>query len=41
MKDPMQNAIMWKRRFEELKRKVEKRDGEMEEFKERILGLVL
>ncbi|KAI9657120.1 MAG: hypothetical protein M1821_003286 [Bathelium mastoideum] len=41
MKDPMQNAIMWKRRFEELKRKVDKHDGEMEDFKERILGIVL
>ena len=41
VKDPMQNAIMWKRRYEELKRRAEKRDGEVEEFKEKILGLVL
>ncbi|KAL9076058.1 MAG: hypothetical protein Q9157_003786 [Trypethelium eluteriae] len=41
LKDPMQNAVMWKRRFEDLKRKTDRRDVEMEELKDKILGLVL
>ncbi|KAI9687430.1 MAG: hypothetical protein M1820_010443 [Bogoriella megaspora] len=40
-KDPMHNAIMWKRRFEEVRKRADKQEKELDELKERIMSLVI